>query len=224
MLMPSGRVELVEEGEILQRMQRVACTLLPTLQSEVGFNTIFADQTLRHTSRRGKDSTTNVDLRGKFRRCEAWVEMKWTRGSLEAALEKALAKVSSFEAIAAERTSWTFDEMLGGQRVTKPTYVGGLSVSPSGWVLQFGDERWEGKFLDLCGFFAEPHVLPRPQTDKYRRYNQSLAGKQRTQKYSQGPKRRQRKKAYQKNYAQTPRGRELRAAARQRYLDKKNGR
>ena len=90
--------------------------------------------------------------------------------------------------------------------------------------LAVGGERWQGKFLDLCRFFSESHELARPQTDKYRRYNQSEAGKQRTRNYSQGPKRRQIKKAYQEDYAQTPRGRELRAAARQRYLDKKSGR
>ena len=132
MLMPSGRVELVEDHEILQRMQRVACTLLPTLHSEARFKTTIADQTLKHITRRGRDSTTNVDLCGKLRRREVWVEVNWTRGFLEAAFQKALAKVPSLETIAAEHTSWIFDENLGGQRVTKPTSVGGLNVSPSG--------------------------------------------------------------------------------------------
>ena len=64
-----------------------------------------------------------------------------------------------------------------------------LSVSPSGWILQFGDERWQGTFLDLCGFFSKSHELARPQTDKYRRYNQSQAMKQRTRNYSQDAER-----------------------------------
>ena len=220
MLTPSGRVELVEDGELLQRMQRIACTLLPTLHSDAGFKTTFADQTVRHTTRCGSGSTMNVDLRGKFRRREAWVEVKWTRGSLETALGKALSKVSDFEAIAAEHAAWAFDENLGGQRVTKPIFVGGLGVSPSGWLLQFGDEQWRGAFVDLCGFGPNPSVLVQSQADKYRRYNQSKAGKQRTRKYSQLPKRRQGRKAYCADYAKTAHGRELRAAARQRYRDK----
>ena len=220
MLSQSGTVELVEDAEILRRMQRVACTLLPTLHSEDGFRTVFADQTLHHKTQRGRGSSTNVDLRGKFRRSEAWVEVKWTRGSLDAALEKALVKVSELEATAADYTNWTVDKKLGGQRITKPTYVGGLAVSPSGWLLQFGDEQWSGQFLDLCGFFQTLTVLASSKADKHRRYNQSLAGKQRTRNYSQEPKRRQVNKANQEEYAQTPRGKEFRAAARARYKDK----
>ena len=60
---------------------------------------------------------------------------------MDAALEKALVKVSELEATAADYTTWTFDKKLDGQRITKPTYVGGLAVSPSGWLLQFGVEQ-----------------------------------------------------------------------------------
>ena len=220
MLTPTGLVELVGDSAILKRMQRVACTLLPTLRSEVGFRTMFADQTLKHNTRRGRGNAINVDLRGKLRQRETWLEVKWTRGCLESALGKALAKASELETVAADLAEWALDGNLGGQRTTKPSYVGGLALSPSGWLLQVGDERWTGSFLDLCGFFQDSNVLASSTCNKYRRYNKSEAGKKRTRKYSQRPRRLQLKRTYQEEYARTARGRELRAAARQRYKDK----
>ena len=237
MLHRDGAVDKVDDPSTLAAMQWYASELAASIDKVARFKVRYAEQTIW----KGKASRS-IDIRGLKQRREAWVEVKWTRGDLRAALQMALQKLSEFQSIAEEHSRWGLDKRLGGVPLPQPCYIGGLAVSPDGWLLELceidgrGKERWAGFFENSPPTPVPSKALTRSgavfksmssiakaskHLEKHKRYNASLKGKMRNKRQRDMKHRADYQTQYQTQYAQTEMGRDARARARQRYKEKR---
>lgn len=235
MLNADGTVDKVHDPCTLAAMQWYASELGDGLNKVARLRACYAEQTIR----KGQASIS-IDIRGLLQRREAWVEVKWTRGDLRGALAVAKGKVFEFQSIAKEHRQWFLDKRLGGKPLPPPCYIGGLAVSPDGWLLEVadlhgcGNERWTGSFVNspptpvpskaiaMSGAVLEsiPSVAKsNMHSQKHKIYNASVKGIARD-KRRRDLKHPQQRSAYLMAYAQTARGRDARAEARKRYKQK----
>ena len=230
MLRADGSVDLVNHPLILNNMKYYASDLAEGLCKVARFSASFAEQTAYDGQH-----CISLDIRGLFKKQEAWLEMKWTRSDLRSALALTKPRVTEFHSIAVERKALVLHSCLGGKPLPQPHFIGGCAVSPDGWLLELMDltsgtkERWKGLFVS-----SPPHPAPskaiarrgpyvkRTTTpaqsrqaclQKYVRYNQSAKGQLRSQR--RGTK--QARADYWREYALTDNGRAKRAQARAAY-------
>ena len=232
MLRADGSVDLVNDPWILANMTWYASELAGSLRKVAHFSVSFAEQTVYDGQ-----NWMSLDIRGLVEKREAWLELKWTRGDLRSALALTKQRVADFRDIAMEDKTVFLDRHLGGRPLPQPHFIGGLAVSPDGWLLELVDlskcskERWTGFFESSPPRAApsKPIVRHGPvgkrRTSearsaayllKHGRYNRSVKGLARSRLRESKPVR----KTYQKQYAQTANGREARAQARKRYKAK----
>ena len=233
MLRANGTVDKIEDPGTLSKMQCYACRLDEGLAMSARFKVCFAEQTIH------KDKISiSIDLRGVHQRKESWVELKWTRGALKTALAAALEKALVLQGIGKEHDLWSLDKHLSKKKIPRPGFVGGLAVSPDGWMLLLVNST-TGERTECSGFFEADLPKPAPSkmplkltvavrplrkrcnnVEKYKRYNKSDLGKARSKRYKQDPAHKLSDCAYQSEYAKSEKGRAARTAARQRYKQK----
>ena len=227
MLHADGSVEKIDDPATLIKMQWYACRLAEGLGTLARFAVRYAEQTIR----RGNQSIS-IDVRGIHLGKESWVELKWTRGALRVALASALQKSLVLQKIGKEFAEWKLDTHLGGHCIPQPGYVGGLAVSPDGWLLMLVDcmthkkQQWSGFFEGgpaktvPSKARVKPQPKPRNIFEKHKRYNTSAKGKARARRYKEDPEHKLSNRDYQAEYAKSNQDREIRAAARRRYRGK----
>lgn len=143
MLRADGSVDLVNDPLILNNLKYYASKFAEGLCKVARFSASFAEQTAYDGQH-----CISLDIRGLFKKQEAWLEMKWTRGDLGSALALTKPRVTECHSIAVERKELVLHSCLGGKPLPQPYFIGGCAVSPDGWLLELMDvtsgtkERW----------------------------------------------------------------------------------
>jgi len=164
MLTDAGKVDLVDDAEILERMYLHAFALSVVLRT-VGLQLRWADQAIF----KGED-WTNIDLRCDvdsgltFLSGEAWLEVKWTTNDLDAAMEEGVACVRKLFAVA-DTGGWRLAPQLSGRALPMPAAIGVLVAAARTWRLVLWRRGCEPAAIELrlAGTYAPTDEEPAAQ-------------------------------------------------------------